>query len=146
MAVKAVGRGLVHKSEQGAVRLGLEAPAAVEAAARALLPLGECLLVEGMVGDGVAEVIVGVDRDPQVGLVLVIGSGGVLAELVGDRVVLLAPRHARRSSPPFPDSGPRPSLQDFAAGRRATGRRSWTRSSPSSDSPSITPTACSSWT
>ena len=91
VAVKAVGRGLVHKSEQGAVRLGLEAPAAVEAAARALLPLGECLLVEGMVGDGVAEVIVGVDRDPQVGLVLVIGSGGVLAELVGDRVVLLAP-------------------------------------------------------
>lgn len=44
-----------------------------------------------MVGDAVAEVIVGVSRDPQVGLVLVVGSGGLLAELVGDRVVLLAP-------------------------------------------------------
>ena len=44
-----------------------------------------------MVGDAVAEVIVGVSRDPQVGLVLVVGSGGLLAELAGDRVVLLAP-------------------------------------------------------
>ena len=91
VAVKAVGRGLAHKSERGAVRLGLEAPAAVEAAARALLPLGDGLLVEQMVGDGVAEVIVGVNRDPQVGLVLVIGSGGVLAELAADRVVFLPP-------------------------------------------------------
>ena len=91
VAIKAVGRGLVHKSEKGAVRLGLEAPAEIEAAARALLPLGDDLLVERMVGDGVAEVIVGVSRDPQVGLVLVVGSGGLLAELAGDRVVLLAP-------------------------------------------------------
>ena len=91
VAVKAVGRGLAHKSERGAVRLGLEARAEIEAAARTLLPLGDGLLVERMVGDGVAEVIVGVSRDPQVGLVLVVGSGGVLAELAGDRVVLLAP-------------------------------------------------------
>ena len=56
----------------------------------ASLPLGDSLLVERMVGDGVAEVIVGVNRDPQVGLILVIGSGGELVELVGDRVVLLA--------------------------------------------------------
>ena len=91
VAVKAVGRGLAHKSEKGAVRLGLEAPAEIEAAARALLPLGDYLLVESMVGDGVAEVIVGVSRDPQVGLVLVVGSGGLLAELAGDRVVLLVP-------------------------------------------------------
>ena len=91
VAIKAVGRGLVHKSEKGAVRLGLETPAEIEAAARALLPLGDRLLVERMVGDGVAEVIVGARRDPQVGLVLVVGSGGLLAELAGDRVVLLAP-------------------------------------------------------
>ena len=91
VAVKAVGRGLAHKSEKGAVRLGLEAPAEIEAAARALFPRGDGLLVERMVGDGVAEVIVGVSRDLQVGLVLVVGSGGLLAELAGDRVVLLTP-------------------------------------------------------
>ncbi len=91
VAVKAVGRELVHKSERGAVRLGLETPDAIEAAARALLPLGDGLLVERMVGDGVAEVLVGIARDPQVGPVLVVGSGGVLVELIGDRAVLLAP-------------------------------------------------------
>ena len=91
VAIKAVGRGLAHKSEKGAVRLGLETPAAIEAAACALLPLGDRLLVERMVGDGVGEVIVGVSRDAQVGLVLLVGSGGELAELAGDRVVLLLP-------------------------------------------------------
>ena len=91
VAVKAMGRGLAHKSERGAVRLGLEAPAEIEAAARALAPLGERLLVERMAGDGVAEVIAGVHRDPQVGLMLLVGSGGELVELVGDRAVLLAP-------------------------------------------------------
>ena len=91
VAVKAMGRGLAHKSEMGAVRLGLEAPSEIEAAARDLAPLGDRLLVERMAGDGVAEVIAGVYRDPQVGLVLLVGSGGVLAELAGDRAVLLAP-------------------------------------------------------
>ena len=91
VAVKAVGRGLAHKSEKGAVRLGLEGPDEVKAAARALLPLGEALLVERMVHGGVAEMLVGLRRDPQVGLILVIGTGGVLVELAGDRAVLIAP-------------------------------------------------------
>ena len=91
VVAKAVGRDLAHKSELGAVRLGLEAPADVEAAARALLPLGEAVLVERMVNDGVAEVIAGVARDPQVGLTLLVGSGGELVELVGDRALLLLP-------------------------------------------------------
>ena len=91
VVVKAVGRGLAHKSEQGAVRLGLRGPSAVRDAARALRPLGDGLLVERMVEDGVAEVIAGVARDPHLGLILLVGSGGVLAELAGDRAVLLAP-------------------------------------------------------
>ena len=91
VAVKAAGRNLTHKSELGAVRLGLEAPADVKAAADALLPLGEAVLVERMVGDGVAEIIAGVARDPHFGPVLVIGSGGELVELIGDRAILLPP-------------------------------------------------------
>jgi hypothetical protein len=44
-----------------------------------------------MIGDGIAEVLVGVIRDIQFGQVLVIGAGGVLTELVGDSTSLLPP-------------------------------------------------------
>ena len=39
----------------------------------------------------IAELIVGVARDAALGLYLMLGSGGVLAELVGDRAILLLP-------------------------------------------------------
>jgi acetate---CoA ligase (ADP-forming) len=56
-----------------------------------MVALGEAILVEPMVADGVAELILGVSRDPQVGLCLCIGFGGVLVELLADRVLLLLP-------------------------------------------------------
>ena len=96
MVVKAVSNALTHKSEQGAVRLSLRDPAAVAAAAAELLPLSGQVLVERMVEDGVAEVIMGVNRDPQVGLTLLLGSGGELVELARDRVVLLMPASRER--------------------------------------------------
>ena len=49
------------------------------------------LIVETMITDGIAELIVGVNRDPQFGLYLLLGSGGVLVELIGDSQVLLLP-------------------------------------------------------
>ncbi len=61
-----------------------------EAAARLLALTGE-VLVERMVTGAVAELIVGVARDPVLGLYLVLGSGGVLAELVGDTATLMLP-------------------------------------------------------
>lgn len=89
--VKAVGPHLTHKSEKGAVRLNLTGAPEIIAAAGALMPLGDKVLIEGMVEDGIAEVIVGVHRDPQVGLTLLLGSGGELVELVADRVLLIPP-------------------------------------------------------
>ena len=44
-----------------------------------------------MVSGAVCELIVGVKADPQFGLALVIGAGGVLAELLKDAVTLLLP-------------------------------------------------------
>jgi acyl-CoA synthetase (NDP forming) len=89
VVVKAVGGALAHKSELGAVALGLRDADAVHAAAARMAGLGEALLVEPMVTDGVVELIVGIVRDPQVGLCLVLGSGGVLVELLADRALLL---------------------------------------------------------
>jgi succinyl-CoA synthetase beta subunit len=89
VALKALG--VAHKSEQGAVRLNLASAAEVESAARDLLPLGSGLYVEKMVSGGVAELIVGITRDPLFGPVMTVGSGGVLVELLQDSATLLLP-------------------------------------------------------
>ena len=86
LALKSLG--LAHKSDQGGVRLNL-APDAVEAAARDMP--GQGFLVEEMVADGVAELLIGVTRDPAHGFLLTIGAGGVLTELLEDTVSLLLP-------------------------------------------------------
>jgi acyl-CoA synthetase (NDP forming) len=89
VAVKALG--IAHKSEAGAVRLRLANAEQVRAAADALGKIGSGLLVEEMIVDGVAELLVGVTRDPQFGLLMTIAAGGVLVELLGDSASLLLP-------------------------------------------------------
>ena len=96
-------------------------PARCAAAAARMAHLGEALLVEPMVTDGVAELIVGIVRDPQVGLCLVLGSGGVLVELLADRALLLLPTTADevRAALLGPE-GRRRCCRASAAGRPAT--------------------------
>jgi acyl-CoA synthetase (NDP forming) len=89
VALKALG--VAHKSEAGAVRLGLKSAGEVRSAAEALLPLGSGLYVERMVEGGVAELIIGFTRDPLFGPVMTLGSGGVLVELLHDSATLLLP-------------------------------------------------------
>ncbi len=87
------GLGHAHKTEAGAVRLGL-APGEVARAAAEMAEAGAApggVLVERMVEGAVAELILGVLRDPAHGLALTLGSGGVLAELVADSRTLLLP-------------------------------------------------------
>ncbi|MGI9406501.1 MAG: acetate--CoA ligase family protein, partial [Hyphomicrobiaceae bacterium] len=91
VAAKAVSPEVLHKTEQGAVRLGLEDVSSVGAAFGALAPLGDVVLIEAMAGPAVADLIVGVRRDPIVGLYLLAGSGGVTAELVRDTRIVLLP-------------------------------------------------------
>lgn len=82
------GLGLAHKSEHGAVQLSV--PAADLAKVAAAIGT-EMLLVEEMVQDGVAELLIGVTRDPAHGFVLTLGAGGVLTELMHDTKSLLLP-------------------------------------------------------
>ncbi|GAA4626304.1 hypothetical protein GCM10023196_034020 [Actinoallomurus vinaceus] len=97
LVVKAYGPGLVHKSEAGAVRLGLGSPVeAARAAAEiraALVGSGvavEGYLVEEQAPPGV-EVIVGAVRDPSFGPVLLVGLGGVWTEVLRDTALRLCP-------------------------------------------------------
>lgn len=85
-AVKGVG--LTHKSEHCAVRLAVAA-CDLESVA---IDIGTAqILVEEMVTDAVAELLIGVTRDPAHGFVLTLGAGGVLTELLRDTTSLLLP-------------------------------------------------------
>lgn len=83
---------LLHKSDQGGVAVGLGDEAELEAAFRRMASLGEELSVEQMapVAEGV-ELLVGVRRDPRFGPVLLVGLGGIYAEIVRDVAAALAP-------------------------------------------------------
>jgi acetyl-CoA synthetase len=52
---------------------------------------GDRVLIEEMVVGGLAELLVGVVRDPAHGFCLTIGAGGVLTELMQDSVTVLVP-------------------------------------------------------
>ena len=91
VVMKAVSDTLAHKSEVGGVILNIRSPAeATDAAARLRALSGE-LLVEQMVTDGVAEILVGVIVDPQFGQILVLGHGGVMTEYFKDTTNVLPP-------------------------------------------------------
>ncbi|MES2540656.1 MAG: acetate--CoA ligase family protein [Pseudomonadota bacterium] len=80
------GLGFAHKTEAGAVRLGL---AALEGQAE--MPGATGYLVEEMVTGAVAEVLIGLRRDPVYGVTLTLGMGGVTAEVLADTVTLVLP-------------------------------------------------------
>jgi acyl-CoA synthetase (NDP forming) len=91
VVIKATGAALEHKSDVGGVVLNVRTAAETEAAAQRLSALSPTLLVEEMVTDGAAEILVGVTVDPHFGQLLVLGAGGVLTELLRDSVTLLPP-------------------------------------------------------
>jgi acetyl coenzyme A synthetase (ADP forming)-like protein len=94
VAVKAVGRELLHKTEHKAIRLNLQTRGEVRRAAAELTRrLGgtvEGLLVQRMVS-GCAEMMLGAINDKTFGHVIVCGSGGVLIELIADSQCRLYP-------------------------------------------------------
>ena len=91
VVLKATGSSLEHKSEAGGVVLNVRSAADAVQAAERLARLSDSLLIEEMVTDGVAEILVGLTVDPQFGQLLVLGAGGVLTELLRDSVTLLPP-------------------------------------------------------
>lgn len=83
--------GIAHKTEQNAVHLNLRSAKQLSQAAEQLFKLSAQIYVEAMVENTLAELIVGISRDRQFGLVLTIGSGGILVEILKDARTLLIP-------------------------------------------------------
>jgi acyl-CoA synthetase (NDP forming) len=97
IALKATAPDLIHKTDAGGVRLGLDGAEAVRAAAAeigaAVSRAGhrlEGLVVQPMAPEGV-ELIVGVAGDHTFGPVLACGAGGTIAELIKDVAVRITP-------------------------------------------------------
>ena len=86
------GMGLAHKTEAGAVALGLNSLSEVERAA-VLMPVTQ-FLVEEMITGAVAELLIGIVRDPAHGMLLTLAAGGTFTELLRDRASLLLPVEA----------------------------------------------------
>jgi acyl-CoA synthetase (NDP forming) len=83
------GEGIAHKTEAGAVALNLLTQNDVRTAA---VGMGaNSYLVEEMITNTLAELLIGVVRDPAHGFVLTLAAGGVLTELLQDSVSLLIP-------------------------------------------------------
>jgi acetyl coenzyme A synthetase (ADP forming)-like protein len=97
VALKAVAPTLLHKTEAGAVRLGLSGAERVTEAAQRMTreitlaghqPSG--FLIQRMAEPGV-ELLVGVVHDPSFGPVVACGAGGTAVELLKDMAVRITP-------------------------------------------------------
>ena len=99
VAVKLLSPDIAHKSDAGMVELNVESAANLRAAVQRMLNRAHAgfpgaridgVLVQRM-QRGLAEVIVGYRRDPEVGPVVLLGMGGVIAELKRSYSIRLAP-------------------------------------------------------
>jgi len=99
VVAKILSPDITHKTDAGGVVIGIATPDELKRAAAAILQRVRTkhpgakvngVLVQRM-EKGLAEVILGYKRDPQVGPVVVLGVGGVLAEIYRDLALRLAP-------------------------------------------------------
>jgi acyl-CoA synthetase (NDP forming) len=99
VAAKVLSADVPHKTDAGGVVLGIPDVASLNSAVDGILTSVrrkhpeasvDGILVQEMVS-GLVEVILGFRRDPEVGPIVVLGTGGVLAEIYRDVAIRLAP-------------------------------------------------------
>lgn len=98
VAIKLIAAEVVHKTESGAVVLGLKSAEEVQAAGQKLLTktLGRGhLLIQEMVQG--TEVLIGARTDPQYGPFLMVGLGGIFVEVLKDVSISLLPVDEREA-------------------------------------------------
>ncbi len=98
VACKIASPQIAHKTEAGGVKLGVDpadAGAAYETIVTSVRALAPSALIDGVLvapmRSGGTELIVGVSNDPEWGLAITVGAGGVLTEVLGDSQTRLLP-------------------------------------------------------
>ncbi|MBV8084569.1 MAG: acetate--CoA ligase family protein [Chloroflexi bacterium] len=122
VVLKVLSRDIAHKSEAGGVLTNVPAhavqPRAEELLARVRehAPNAEIegLLVQEQVVAGGVEMILGMTRDPQLGSAVLLGAGGVLAEVLQDSILRL---------PPLTEDEARDMIRALKSARLLTGYR-----------------------
>ncbi len=92
VAVKALSSAIAHKSDVGGVILGVKDSGALREAIRTIEHNTKAgrVLVQPMTA-GIGEVLIGYRVDPDAGPIVMLAAGGVLAEVLRDRSLRLAP-------------------------------------------------------
>ena len=91
LVLKINSKKIIHKTELKGVFTNVESETEVKKIINRLSKLGNSFLIEKMIKNKVAELIIGIKVDDQFGPLIVIGSGGIYTELINDSVTLLLP-------------------------------------------------------
>ena len=103
IALKMVSSKILHKTELNAVALNIKSDLELRTAVTKMRSsvskkapnlVSNRYLIEEMANTPLAELIVGIRSDPQFGLSLTIGSGGILVDLIGDVSTIMLPTHS----------------------------------------------------
>jgi acyl-CoA synthetase (NDP forming) len=123
LVLKVVSPDILHKSDAGGVKVGLNSATDVEVAVRAMMkrPAIENARIDGFLLEEMApagvEVVVGGLRDPQFGPLVMVGLGGIFVEVLADVAFRICPI-ARLDAEEMVDE-----LKGAALFRGARGRR-----------------------
>ncbi len=118
VVAKLCGRAIAHKTERGLVRLRIADESTLRAACDDLLAAarpddGDVEVLVSTMLDGNRELIVGLNDDPQFGLTIMLGVGGILAEAIRDVAFRLVPISAIDAEEMIDDLATQRLLEEF---------------------------------
>jgi acetate---CoA ligase (ADP-forming) subunit beta len=118
VVVKLGGAGIAHKTERGLLRLGLGSAEQVRDAGTELLAAatpddGDVHLLVAPMLRATRELIAGLHHDPQFGMTVMLGVGGIVAEAVADVTFRLVPIEPIDAEEMIDDLALQPLLGEF---------------------------------
>ncbi|MBU1341627.1 MAG: acetate--CoA ligase family protein [Proteobacteria bacterium] len=122
VVLKGMGKTILHKTESGLVRVGLNTEAQVLDAVKEMKISAkervEAFLIQPVVA-GKREFVAGMFKDPQFGPVILFGLGGILTEVLNDVVFKIAPLNDADMEDMFEQLSSKTLLNDFRGEKKA---------------------------